>query len=190
MTFLYIINKIENVEFYPGEKKGEYLIFADNPHNFENLDIISVSGLSTTSSGIEGTYNAGIQTNRLTIAGVGSTGVAIGTDGITGIVTYFKVTGNISYPNIRENDILSVGAEKIKVLNVDALSSRIRVLRAVEGTTGTSHTVGKFIYEVPRKIKINANLSDTKELDKKLIITATINKKKEVFETFLNIFAI
>jgi hypothetical protein len=147
---------LENVEFYPGESKGEYLIFADNPHNFENLDIISVSGLSTTSSGIEGTYNAGIQTNRLTIAGVGSTGVAIGTDGITGIVTYFKVTGNISYPSIRENDILSVGAEKIKVLNVDALSSRIRVLRAVEGTTGTSHTIGKFIYEVPRKIKINA----------------------------------
>ena len=29
---------IQNVEFYPGEKKGEYLIFADNPHNFINLD--------------------------------------------------------------------------------------------------------------------------------------------------------
>jgi len=145
-----------NVEFYPGESKGEYLIFADNPHNLENLDTISISGLSTTSSQIEGTYSAGIQTNRLTIAGVGSTGVAIGTDGITGIVTYFKVTGNLSYPNIRENDILSIGLEKVKVLNVDTLSSRIRVLRAVEGTTGTSHTIGKFIYEVPRKIKINA----------------------------------
>ena len=67
-------------------------------------------------SSIEGTYNAGIQTNRLTIAGVGSTGVAIGTDGITGIVTYFKVIGDLSYPSIRENDILSVGTEKIKVL--------------------------------------------------------------------------
>ena len=147
---------LENVEFYPGESKGEYLIFADNPHNLENLDTISISGLSTTSSGIEGTYNAGIQTNRLTIAGLGSTGVAIGTDGITGIVTYFRVNGNLTYPSIRENDILSVGTEKIKVLNVDALSSRIRVLRAVEGTTGTSHTIGKFIYEAPRKIKINA----------------------------------
>ena len=50
----------------------------DNPHNFENLDIISISGLSTTSSKIEGTYTAGIQNNRLRIAGVGSTGVAIG----------------------------------------------------------------------------------------------------------------
>ena len=147
---------IENVEFYPGDIKGEYLIFADNPHNFINLDTISISGLSTTSSEIEGTYSAGIQTNRLTIAGVGSTGVAIGTDGVTGIVTYFRVNGSFTYPNIRENDILSIGTEKVKVLNVDALSSRIRVLRAVEGTTGASHTIGKFIYEDPRKIKINA----------------------------------
>jgi hypothetical protein len=147
---------VENVEFYPGDERGEYLIFANNPHNFINLDSISISGLSTTSSKIEGSYIAGIQTNRLTVAGVGSTGVAIGTDGVTGIVTYFKVNGNLGYPSIRENDILSIGTEKIKVLNVDTLSSRIRVLRAVEGTTGASHTIGKFIYEDPRKIKINA----------------------------------
>ena len=65
----------------------------------------------------------------------------------------------MSYPSIRENDILLVGNEKIKVLNVDTLSSRIRVLRAVEGTTGSSHTIGKFIYEVPRKIKVNAGFN-------------------------------
>jgi len=147
---------IENVEIYPGNVRGEYLIFANNPHNLNNLDIVSISGLSTTSSKIEGSYIAGISTNKLAIAGVGSIGVSIGTDGITGIVTYFKVSGNLSYPNIRENDILSVGTEKIKVLNVDTLSSRIRVLRAVEGTTGTSHTIGKYIYEDPRKLKINA----------------------------------
>jgi hypothetical protein len=103
---------VENVEFYPGDERGEYLIFADNPHNFINLDSISISGLSTTSSKIEGSYIAGIQTNRLTVAGVGSTGVAIGTDGVTGIVTYFKVNGNLGYPSIRENDILSIGTEK------------------------------------------------------------------------------
>ena len=147
---------IENVEVYPSNIKGEYLIFANNPHNFNNLDTISISGLSTTSSKIEGAYIAGISTNRLTIAGIGSTGVAIGTDGVTGIVTYFRVNGDLIYPNIRENDILSIGTEKVKVLNVDTLSSRIRVLRAVEGTTGTSHTIGKHLYESPRKLKINA----------------------------------
>ena len=135
------------------------MIFSNNPHNFENLDIISISGLSTTSSKVEGTYKVVIQTNRLKIAGVGTTSVAIGTDGVTGIVTYFRVSGDLSYPSIRENDILSIGTEKVKVLNVDALSSRIRVLRAVEGTTGSSHTVGKILYEVPRKLKINSGFN-------------------------------
>jgi hypothetical protein len=147
---------IENVEIYPGQSKGEYLIFANNPHNFENLNTISISGLSTTSSGIEGSYNVGIKTNRLSIVGIGSTGVAIGNTNITGIVTYFRVSGDLSYPNIRENDTLIIGTEKIKVLNVDSLNSRIRILRVIDNTVGSSHTIGKFIYEVPRKLKINS----------------------------------
>ena len=53
-------------------------IYADNPHNFKNLDIVTISGLSTTSSKIEGSYAVGIQSNRLAFAGVGTTGVAIG----------------------------------------------------------------------------------------------------------------
>ena len=127
---------IENVEIYPGQSKSEYLIFSDNPHNFENLDTISISGLSTTTSGIKGSYNVGIKTNRLSIVGVGTTGVAIGNTNVTGIVTYFRVSGDLNYPNIRENDTLIVGTEKIKVLNVDLLNSRIRILRAVDNTVG------------------------------------------------------
>ena len=147
---------IENVEIYPGQSKDEYLIFSDNPHNFENLNTISISGLSTTSSGIEGSYNVGIKTNRLSIVGLGSTGVAIGGTNVTGIVTYFRVAGDLNYPNIRENDTLIIGTEKIKILNVDLLNSRIRVLRAVDNTVGSTHTIGKFIYEIPRKLKINS----------------------------------
>jgi len=147
---------IENIEIYPGQSKGEYLIFSDSPHNFENLDTISISGLSTTTSGIKGSYNVGIKANRLSVVGVGSTGVAIGNTNVTGIVTYFRVSGDLNYPNIRENDTLTVGTEKVKVLNVDFLNSRIRVLRAVDNTVGSTHTIGKFIYEVPRKLKINS----------------------------------
>ena len=147
---------IEGVEIYPGQAKGEYLVFSDNPHNFEPLDVITVSGLSTTSSGIEGSYNVGIKTNRLAIAGVGTTGVAIGNTSVTGIVTYFRVSGDLNYPNIRENDTLIIGTEKLKVLNVDPLNSRIRVLRAFDNTVGTTHTIGKYIYEVPRKLRINS----------------------------------
>ena len=35
-------SSIENVEFYPNGK-GKYLLFADNPHNLSNQDLISVS---------------------------------------------------------------------------------------------------------------------------------------------------
>ena len=49
-----------------------------------------------------------------------------------------------------------IGSEKVKVLNVDVLNSRIRILRAFDNTVGSTHTIGKFIYEVPRKLKINS----------------------------------
>ena len=149
-------SSIEGLEIYPGESKGEYILYADNPHNFKNLDIVTISGLSTTSSKIEGSYAVGIQSNRLAFAGVGTTGVAIGVTSVTGIVTFFKVTGDLSPFKIRENDILMTGDEKLKVLNVDKINSRIRVLREAEGTTGSSHTIGKFIYEVPRKFTVNS----------------------------------
>ena len=149
-------SSIEGLEIYPGESKGEYILYADNPHNFKNLDVVTISGLSTTSSKIEGSYAVGIQSNRLAFAGVGTTGVAIGATSVTGIVTFFKVTGDLSPFKIRENDILMTGDEKLKVLNVDKINSRIRVLREAEGTTGSSHTIGKFIYEVPRKFTVNS----------------------------------
>jgi hypothetical protein len=149
-------SSIENLEIYPGESKGQYILYANNPHNFKNLDVVTISGLSTTSSKIEGSYSVGIQSNRLAFAGIGTTGVAIGATSVTGIVTFFKVTGDLSPFKIRENDILMTGDEKLKVLNVDKINSRIRVLREAEGTTGSSHTIGKFIFEVPRKFTINS----------------------------------
>ena len=147
---------LSNVEIYSSDVNGEYVVYNDKPHNFLNFNVVTIAGLSTTSSKIEGTYRAGITTNRLSIVGTGTTGVAIGTVGVTGLVTFFGVSGDLSFSKIRDNDILMVGEEKVQVLNVDAKSSRIRVLREVEGTTGTSHTIGKYIFEDPRKIIINA----------------------------------
>jgi hypothetical protein len=141
---------ISNVEFYPNASQGNFLVFSENPHNFTNSDLIVVSGLNTTSSLIEGSYRIGVTTNTIALtAGIGSTA-------ITGIITYFSVAGNLNYPNIRENDILGIGTEQIKVLNVDTRSSRIRVLRAINGTVGSSHSVTDVLYENTRKLIINA----------------------------------
>ena len=87
---------------------------------------------------------------------MGTTSSGIGTDGVTGIVTYLSVTGDISYPAISENDILGIGTEKVKVLNVEPRLSRIRVIRAVDGTVAVAHTVTTKIYENPRKLTINS----------------------------------
>jgi hypothetical protein len=139
-----------DAEFYPSNNQGEFIVFSENPHNFINLDTINISGFNTTSSLLEGSYKSGISTNTIALtSGIGSTS-------LTGIVTYFSVAGNLNYPNIRENDILSIGTEQVKVLNIDNKSSRIRVLRAVNGTVGASHSVTDILYEIPRKLTINA----------------------------------
>ena len=141
-----------NVEFYPSGNPGTFLAFAQNPHNFVNFDFVNLSGFNTTSSLIEGFYRVGVATNTIALtSGVGSTAA-------TGIVTYFSVAGNLNYPNIRENDILGIGTEQVKVLNVDQRASRIRVLREVNGTVGSSYSSTNVLYEIPRKLSINTGI--------------------------------
>jgi len=147
------------VEFYPSGNKGESVAFVKNPHNLIDYDVVSISGLNTTSSSMEGSYNIDITKNILTLVGLGSTTVGINSVSVTGIVTYISVSGNLLYPYIRENDILTIGSEKVRVLNIDSKSSRIRILRQVDGTVGTSHSVSTIIYENPRKFVTNIGLS-------------------------------
>jgi hypothetical protein len=146
---------IFNVEFYPSGNRGEFLAFAETPHNLQNLEIVTIAGFNTTSSLIEGSYRISVPINPSTLAltsGIGSTSV-------TGIVTYFSVAGNLNYPNIRENDILGIGTERVKVLNIDARSSRIRVLREVDGTVGLAYSATEVLYEIPRKLTISSGIT-------------------------------
>ena len=152
---------ISSVEIYPSNDKGDYTVFCNNPHNFKNGDVISITGLSTTSSEIEGFYTAGVSTNTLSVSGVGTVSLGIGTIGATGIVTYFRVSGSLGLQNIRENDILGIGTENVKVLNVEPEFSRIRVLRAINGTVGSSHTVTTILYEKSRRLNVNSGFKTT-----------------------------
>jgi len=146
---------IFGVEFYPNGNNGEFLAFSENPHGLRNVEVVSISGFNTTSSLIEGPYRVGVPINVNSVAltsGIGSTSV-------TGLVTYFSVAGNLNYPNIRENDILGIGTERVKVLNVDSKSSRIRVLREVDGTVGSAHSATDVLYEIPRKLTVNSGIT-------------------------------
>ena len=153
-------SSITNVEISPSENLGIYNIICINPHNFSNNDRVTITGLSTTSSKIEGSYSISIgSTGALSITGFGTTSSGIQNVTVTGIVTYFNVTGRLS--NLRENDILSLGSERVRILNVEPHLSRIRVLRGIDGTTGTAHTVTTILYEDSRIFSINAGFKTT-----------------------------
>jgi len=141
--------KLEGVEFYPASGNGDFIGVNSSPHTLKFNDVVVFSGLSTTSSLLAGSYNVGVTTNILSLSS------AVSNSNVTGIVTYFSVTGDLTFPRLSENDILLIGAEKVKVLNVDRISSRIRVVRAVDNTVSSAHTATTTLLELPRRFTVN-----------------------------------
>ena len=171
-TISVINTKLNNIEFYPSQERGRFVGVHTTPINLQNLDKVFVSGMSTTSSDLGGkTYNIGISSAKLIISqGIGSVAA-------TGLVTFFSVQGKLPSPNdnlnnlaLRENDILKVGIgtrqEEVKILNIDAASSRLRVLRnqnnldqTGNGQGGLAHTTTTSVEEDPRKFKIDVGFT-------------------------------
>lgn len=139
-----------SVEFATSDGSGQVVGFTTSPHGLKNLELINISGINTYFSKLEGTYNLGIRTDNFI------TTLGISTVGVTGITTYFYISGLLEFPYIRENDILGIGTqEKVKVLNVDSITRRIRVLREYESTVSSAYTATTPLYEDPRKFRIN-----------------------------------
>ena len=148
--------EISDIEF-AADSFDKFLGFTSTPHSLLNNEIINIAGLSTHYPGFDGQYTVGVRSDNFVLQmGVGDTAT-------TGIVTYFYVSGILEYPNLRPNDILGIGTEKVKVLNIDEKSQRIRVLREVDDTqnSGIAYTTGKVLFENPRKFRINVGLSQT-----------------------------
>lgn len=141
---------ISDVEFYPlpSSQNGNIIGFSSIPHGLKNNDFISIDSLSDYDVALENSFNASIETNTLILNS------SIGDVSTTGIVTYFNVYGSLNYPAIRENDILTINSEDIKVLNIDESNSRIKVLREQNSTVSTSHTASSILYEKSRKLFI------------------------------------
>jgi hypothetical protein len=77
----------------------------------------------------------------------------------TGIITYFGVNGNLSFP-LKENDTFTINDEKVKILSIDVESSRIKVLRNYLGTSGVNtHQINSQLIEDSRKITFSIGLS-------------------------------
>lgn len=144
-----------DIEFIKYFGLNQFVGFSSTPHNFKNNQLVNVNGLSDYYKGFDGPYNVGVRTESfISILGIGTTGT-------TGLTTYFYIDGALEFPFIRPNDTLGIGTETVKVLNIDADSKRIRVVREQDGTVGASYTTGTALFGDPRKFIINVSSAKT-----------------------------
>ena len=144
---------ISNIDFIP-QSTGLFVGYSTLPHNLKDSDIVSVSGFGTFFNVNTKIAKVGVNTSYFSL------GVGVGTTGVTGIVTYFNIRGirkesSILNSNIRENDILQIQNEKIKVLETDELNSRIKVIRCYDNSVGSSYTTSEILQEIPRRFSIS-----------------------------------
>ena len=138
---------ISEIEIFPIDS-NRFVAFSDSPHGLTNTDLVSLSGLNTSTKLSNNSFNIGVSSNFYNLAN------EVGTTNVTGIVTYFSVSGKIFEGGellTKENDIFKIGSEKVRVLNVDTLNSRFRVERSVDGTVSSAHTATSLLSEQSRK---------------------------------------
>ena len=136
-----------DVEFTPSSEFG-IIGYCKIPHSIEDKDNVSISNLFHNKSYLQNSFNASV------IPQVYTLNTSIGDPTATGNITYINLYGNFNFPYVRENDIFQINSEKVRVLNVDKKSSRLRVEREYGGSVGTTHDVGTPIKEIPRKFFI------------------------------------
>ena len=151
------VKTTSNIEIYPSDKKGVYVGMATtSPHGFSNNELITITGISTSSTNIEGSYYISVAPKEFTLAGVGTTTTAIESN--TDDVIYLRLSGLLKGSSIVENDILQIGEEEFKILNVEEESSRVRVRRSINGVSGL-HTVGTATTIKQRKFEFTSGFN-------------------------------
>ena len=148
---------IPNLEVIPSLTAGQYVSYAEAPHDLSNKDRVFLSGFSTDVHGLQDYHTIEVRPEYFTL------NVGLETASVTGIVTYLNVYGQLSNTvyTVRENDVVGMGTEKFKVLNVDTLNSRFRVIRGYNSGIGiNTYSAGSIIQEDPRKFAFKSDVED------------------------------
>ena len=137
-----------NVEFIPSRTSTNFVGIVTTPHNLLNRDVLRISGLSTNVHGLSRGYTIGVSS----ISAILLDDLAV--EASSGKSLWIRVAGD--YNTVIPNDTLIIDQEKLKVLNVDSETGRLKVLRSQFGTTGLAVTNGAAIYSDPRKFSFSA----------------------------------
>jgi hypothetical protein len=132
---------LDNLEFTSYRGSSKIIGFSTSPISLKSNQIVKVESLEKPI--IKGKFAVKIPQNTLIL-----TNDALAAPG----VNYLEVDGGLTYPNIKENDVYTLDNEKIKVLNIEPKSSRIRVLRGFDSTGVTSHFASTVLTENSNKI--------------------------------------
>ena len=147
---------VNNFEFVPFGSRSRFIGISSTPHKFNNGEFITIDGLSQYYSNLDGTYRIGVSTSNFVLT------EAVGAASTTGINTFISVSGNLQYPRLVVNDILKIGNEKVKVLNIEP--NRIRVSRKQEDTVSSAHTSTTPITSDPNKLTVEVGSAKTTKI--------------------------
>ena len=150
-------SSFNNVEFAKYGAGTEVVGFVDEPHEYTSGDIVSISTPieRVVFKDINFSINVLLLTDFVDVSSV------------TGLTTYFSVSGNLSKTSIRENDIYKIfdpGSssnefEEVKVLNIYPQTQTIRVLREYNSYTSIAgFSTGTRLSENPRKFSTNLGI--------------------------------
>ena len=155
---------VENIEYIPYQSRQQFIGMSSSPHGFKNDDILTFNSQSEYFDALEGKYRIGVSTSNFVLT------EDIGNASVTGINTFIPVSGPAQYHTLVINDILEIGSERVKVLNIEP--NRLRVAREQDGTTSTAHTATSILSNDPRRFTIRTGAAST---------TKILNFNKELY---------
>ena len=144
-----------NIEYEKNNNTKYFIGFGTIPHGYKDSDLVSIV------TPIERVIykNIKVTENSLTITkNIEPIKVPITADQF---LTYIELSGDLSYPKIRENDYYKVNNEIVRIINVDKKNSRVRVFREQLNTTGSglsTHYSGSLFKELPRKFEVDLGI--------------------------------
>ena len=137
-------------------------------HEIQNLDKVSVVGLSTNLFGIDGFYESVVEDFNTSLVS------NIPVVALSGIVTDIYVSRLSS--SISVGSSLSIGNEEFSVIN---LYPKQNVLRVIRSSVGTSHTISSLVRLIPNNLIIKSG-KDIDYFDSKLNDTFYFNPRQSL----------